>query len=77
MNVNGRVYSLNQITDKYIILESLKISSNYIDKCKEYEYRYVCKDFKPMHLEINNKYFKGILCIYDWYLGLEWEYWQL
>ena len=71
-NFNVRNHSLNQIMDKYIVPELWKISKDYIVECKVCEYRYICKDCRPMHADNNNKYSKGELCTYNPYLGL-WE----
>ena len=69
---NIKDYTINEILDKYLIPEFWSISKDFIDICKDCEYRYVCKDCRPVNGEACNKYAKGNNCSYNPYSG-KWE----
>ncbi len=69
---NIRNYSLEELLDKYIIPSFWSISKDNIEVCKDCEYRYVCKDCRPINKEGNNKLSKGGFCNYNPYTGI-WE----
>lgn len=67
---NIRNYSLEELLDKYIIPSFWSISKDKIEVCKDCEYRYVCKDCRPINKEGNNKLSKGSFCNYNPYTGV-------
>lgn len=64
---NIKRYSINSILEKYLIPEFWSLSKDYIDECKDCEYRYACKDCRPISISDNNKYEKGNNCNYNPY----------
>lgn len=68
---NIRNNSLEELLEKYIIPEFWSISKDKIKVCKDCEYRYICKDCRPMSAEDNDIFSKGSLCNYNPYKG-EW-----
>ncbi len=69
---NVREHKLSNILSDYVIPEFWILSKDYIDVCKDCEYRYVCNDCRPMNIGGNNKYSKGKFCKYNPYIG-KWE----
>ena len=69
-NYNIRVQTLKDIIESYIIPQFWSISRDYIDECKDCEYRYVCKDCRPICEKGNNMNSKGEVCKYNPYLGI-------
>ena len=68
---NIRNNSLEELLKEYIIPEFWSISKNKIKVCKDCEYRYICKDCRPLSVEGNDKFSKGSFCTYNPYKG-EW-----
>lgn len=64
---NIKRYSINCILEKYLIPEFWSLSKDYIDECKDCEFRYACKDCRPISIKDNNKYAKGNNCNYNPY----------
>lgn len=67
---NIRTHNLTEIIEDYIIPEFWIISKDYIDECRDCEYRYVCSDCRPVCSEKGNIYAKGGICTYNPYLGV-------
>ncbi|MDR3597468.1 radical SAM protein [Clostridium sp.] len=69
---NTQKNDINEIVDEYLIPQFWRISKDFINECKDCEYRYVCKDCRPICTEKADIYSKGGLCNYDPYWG-EWR----
>lgn len=67
---NVRRQTLNDIIEGYMIPQFWSISRDCIDECKDCEYRYVCKDCRPICENKNNMNSKGEVCRYNPYLGI-------
>lgn len=57
---NIRTHSLTEIIDDYIIPKFWSISKDYIEECRECEYRYVCNDCRPICAEKGNIFKRNI-----------------
>lgn len=68
---NVRKNKINEIIDECLIPKFWSISKDFIDECKNCEYRYVCNDCRPICTENGDFYSKGELCNYNPYIG-EW-----
>lgn len=69
-NYNVRKDSIDNIIDDYLIPEFWYMSKDYIEECRECEYRYVCKDCRPICIEGKNVFAKGNNCTYNPFKGL-------
>lgn len=69
---NVRTHTLEKIINNYITPEFWALSKDYVEVCKDCEYRYVCSDCRPMCIQDGNKYLKDRLCGYNPYIG-QWE----
>lgn len=66
---NIKELSVNEILENYLKPKFWSISKDYVDECKDCEYRYVCKDCRPMNEENKNILSKGRNCMYNPYKG--------
>lgn len=71
-NFNLKRNSLAAILNDYLIPKFWSLSRDKIEICKDCEYRYVCKDCRPMCIENNNIHNRGKLCTYNPY-NRQWE----
>lgn len=70
---NLREQTLKQILSGAFSKELSSITKDSIEVCKDCEYRYACKDCRPLALSVNNNlYSKYPRCTYDPYSG-EWN----
>ncbi len=69
---NLKEKSIKNIIDDYLISNFWKISKDYIENCKDCEYRYVCRDCRPVCMKEDNIFAKGNNCSYNPYKGI-WE----
>lgn len=66
---NIKELSVNEILENYLKPNFWSISKDYVDECKDCEYRYVYKDCRPMNEENENVLSKGKNCMYNPYKG--------
>lgn len=64
---NMKKHTIDQIINNYLKLQVWNISKDNIEVCKDCEYRYVCKDCRPICAEKDNIYAKDKKCTYDPY----------
>ncbi|OPJ57784.1 radical SAM protein [Clostridium chromiireducens] len=69
---NIRINDMNNIIDNYLITKFWSVSKDFINECKDCEYKYVCNDCRPICTENGDIYSKGKMCNYNPYLG-EWK----
>lgn len=67
---NLKTQNLSSILKEYIIPSFWTLSKNYIDQCSKCEYRYVCKDCRPVCADKDNILAKDISCGYNPYEGV-------
>lgn len=63
LDLNVKNNSIMEIVQKYLIPQFWRLSKDKIEKCKDCEYRYVCKDCRPTAVNKKN------ICNYNPYKG--------
>lgn len=64
---NVKTHTLDEILNNYLKPKFWGISRDKIEVCKDCEYRYVCKDCRPMSIRKESLYKRGDMCKYNPY----------
>lgn len=64
---NVRTHTMNEIINDFLKKDLWSISRDYIEVCDQCEYRYVCKDCRPITTKNGKNYGRGNTCKYNPY----------
>lgn len=69
---NVKTHGINEILNEYLKKDLWSISRDNIEVCRDCEYRYVCKDCRPIAIEQGKLNGRGTICKYNPYKR-KWE----